>query len=147
MTEQAEQQVGGAELAARIAEIDEAIATLESQLNEQKKHRQAVEQDLMEAWAREGTQQVRTNGRTVYVREEWIGSAEDGNTEAMCDALEAAGFGDLVKTSRGVHFRTMGSFVKEHVDEESGEPTFPTEDLQKKIRATKRVSVRSRRSV
>lgn len=105
-----------------------------------------VEQSLREAWAKEGIDQVKVSGRTVYIRSEVVGFAAGGNKPRMFAALNDAGYGDLVITREDVNYNTMRSFLREFPKDEDGLPELPTQELEEAIELQKRTSVQTRKA-
>lgn len=74
---------------------------------------------------------VRVNGMTVYVQEKIFGRPMDGDMERLCAALkQRPEYAPLVKEA--VHSSSLNAFVKEFMDETSGEVRLPA-DLQEVI--------------
>lgn len=122
--------------------IDELIAAtehkrdLELKLAEVKKFIEDVEPLVREKFLQEGTQNVRKNDNTVYLRRMFKVKHKDGVSRPdVTEALKTLGFGDLVKED--YQYARLCSTVKEII--ESGEEV-PIE-LQEFIEWTEEIKV------
>ena len=78
---------------------------------------------LLDSMAESGVQSIKSNdGATVYMARNIFARPVDA--EALCQALERTGYGDII--SRGVHHKTLNAFVKEF-EGEGGEVELPQE--------------------
>ena len=120
-----------AALVARKRELEAELRAIQDRLNE-------MEPGLVEQLIEAGVQHVRVGGQTVYLQQEIWASPVDGDYDALCDALERAGLGDMVV--RRVHHHTLSAWVRElrKADEEIPEEVRP----YLKISETYRLRVR-----
>jgi hypothetical protein len=120
-----------AALVARKRELEAELRAIQDRLNE-------MEPGLVEQLIEAGVQHVRVGGQTVYLQQEIWASPVDGDYDALCDALERAGLGDMVV--RRVHHHTLSAWVRElrKADEEIPEEVRP----YLKISETYRLGVR-----
>ncbi len=120
-----------AALVARKRELEAELRAIQDRLNE-------MEPGLVEQLIEAGVQHVRVGGQTVYLQQEIWASPADGDYDALCDALERAGLGDMVV--RRVHHHTLTAWVRElrKAEEEIPEEVRP----YLKISETYRLRVR-----
>jgi hypothetical protein len=104
-----------------------------------------LEREIMERWAASGTEQVKVKGLTLYVRSELIGTAAE-SPDHLCDAFEASGLGDMVKTRREVNFQTLRGFLNEQEKDDDGYPILPTQELQEAVDVKQKMTLRTRKA-
>jgi len=76
-----------------------------------------LEKQILEQWASDGTKNVSRNGRTVYVRSDFVCSKRsDVSTETVCEVLAAEGFGNIVKLNYNA--QSLKSRIKELSEED-----------------------------
>lgn len=85
-----------------------------------------LEAKLMASFQERGVDRVSMDGSTVYLdRKLWAG-AENGDSQATCAALEAAGLGDFVKP--GFNTSQLSSWVREL--EKAGGKQLPQDEVK-----------------
>jgi hypothetical protein len=98
-----------------------------------------LEKVLLEEFSRNGMQNCKVDGATVYInRRLWAGAAE-GKAENLVAALVAIGAGDLVKPK--VNSQTLSAWVAEQETDPLGMPILPPE-VKELIALTERFGLR-----
>lgn len=110
----------------------------------------AAEIELLGEWTETGQQNATINGLTIGVRrdlyaaarrdEEANSQATDEEKQALYDALQAYGAGDLVKPN--VNASSLAAWVREIIAEKEEEYEDPNDALPEELRAVLKVSVK-----
>lgn len=114
---------------------------LDSEAKESKKLADELEQELLEAFATDGVQNLKIEGVTVYLhRQLWATREQDKTKEDLIAALEKAGLAHFV--SESVSMQSLSSWVR---DLEENEEELPPE-LVGVLGRYEKFQVRTRRS-
>lgn len=98
----------------KYVELIEKKRNLDAELRTVKGELDILEAQVMDYLTEIGLQSVKTEGgQTVYLNRMIYAKAKDGNTQAIVDGLESAGFRDLIT----VNHNTFGSFVREQIEQ------------------------------
>lgn len=95
--------------------LTEQKRNVEAELKSLNEQLRELQDEAIDAMLDDGVSSVKIEGYTVYISSQVSASPADGNEDAMCDALVAAEYGDLVK--RTVHRSRLASFVKDFRNE------------------------------
>lgn len=113
---------------------------LEAKLKEVKAEADALEAKLLKDFEDSGTDKVRVDGVTVYLHRQLWAGAVDGDKEAACAAIKAAGFAEYV--SESFNAQSFSALVREW--DKQGEPMPP--EFEGKIKVSEVFQIRTRRS-
>lgn len=127
------------ELRDRFTEKTREKRELEAKLREVQDELNGIMPLLIDNLAENGVQSVKgMSGETVYLIRQTFAKPIDA--EQLCQALERAGYGDIV--TRGVHHKTLNAFVKEF-ENERGELELP-DAISEQLDLTPVIQVRMR---
>jgi hypothetical protein len=100
---------------ARLAEIDTRLGELDDEVERLKKERAPLEANILEEWIDRGIQNSRINGRTVFIRRDFVcGKRAGTDTDQVCRILKDEGLGRLV--AEGYNANSLKAWVKEQIE-------------------------------
>lgn len=132
---------------AYFADLDSQIQGHKDQIKALEAEKGRLEARLIEEMALEGIQNMKVNGRTIYIqRQTWAGHF--GDKDGLCQALIKAGMQEYV--SETFNTNQLSAFVREFdpentLTEEEIIQKLPIE-LQDKIKVTHRFNLRTRKA-
>lgn len=100
-----------ADVLADYARIKDMIAKAENRVATLKKARDAMEQDILAIFEREGVQSIRSNGRTYSLRRDVYANCPAELTDDLLAALHHLGLDNLAQTR--VLPQTLTAYVRE----------------------------------
>lgn len=86
---------------------------LEKALARLKEEASQLEKDLVEEFAREGVQNVKLSGETLYLQHKVVARARDGDRTRVAQALITSGLGDYVKLEPSWNTQAVEAWLRE----------------------------------
>ncbi|KKN79822.1 hypothetical protein LCGC14_0336770 [marine sediment metagenome] len=114
-------EAAGDDLLVEFVNLGREKAEIEKRLDKIKERASLIGELLLEDWANRGVQSVKLQDRTVYIRHDFYCSKKGGiETQKVCDALRANGYGDMVNPSYAP--ASLKALVREMVDSDQPVP-------------------------
>ena len=128
----------GKDLYENFEDLHAKKAALEAKIDNLKDEIAAAEMVILRKWEEEGVSSVKlATGRTVYLDHK-IWASADGDTDRLCEALEADGFADMVKKT--VNRNTLSKWVREHAPSKIASPDEVAAELPPTVRQVIKVT-------
>lgn len=102
----------------RLLEIDSAIASYNSRMDELKEERKELEEDLLEQFSTEGVSSLSVDGRIVYIHRQIWASAVEESYDKLVRTLRSLGLGEMVKPK--INTQVLSAYVREQLTVEGG---------------------------
>ena len=125
--------------AKRLGEIDGALTELRATERALKDERKELEEELLGFFEQHGLQNMRIDGRTVYLYRRVTVKPKDGDHAPTVEALRRNGYGDLLR----YNYQTMASLVRE--SDEDPDASLPPE-IMDTLEVGEVFTIRSRKS-
>lgn len=118
--------MAGKTLFERFIKIEEEKIALEEKLKSVKAKRDDLADKIMSSFEKQGIDNIRINGRTVYIqRQIWAG--HNGDKQATCDAFKDAGLDEYI--SDNFNTQQISAYVREF----EGDSVLTMDELLSKL--------------
>lgn len=123
--------------------LSDEIKEMEATVKDLKEQKDKAQEILLDEFGADGVQNLKIDGRTMYVNRSLKPSVSPGGQPALCAAFKSLGLGDMVKES--VNFQTLGGWMRNDIERDVDDMPILPPEVQEIVSVFEDFSIRVRK--